>query len=138
MVSTLALAGVLMAASIGLLLWHVRAWRQADNGALADEDYRFYRRQLWRRVLASTLLGITGLLMLGERWIENPVNQAIYWVGIAGLVGATAVLALTDWLASRVHFSRQVADHATEHALLRAEIERFRREARSEKPDNEV
>ena len=57
MTATQTLAGALIAISFVLLAWHLRSWRQIDNGALSDRDYRFHRRQFFRRLLASGLLG---------------------------------------------------------------------------------
>ncbi len=128
MTATYALAAGLILASLGLLGWHLRSWRQTDTGALTDRDYHFHRRQFFRRLLASGLLGIVGLLMFGDTWIVAPIVKLAYWTGIASLVLVTMLLAAIDLLASRLHYERQSADHLAEHALLRAEIERFRRE----------
>lgn len=128
MTGTLTLAAGLVLMSLVLLAWHVRSWRAADHGGLSDRDYHFHRRQFFRRLLASGLLGLIGLLMFGDEWIAHPLTKLAYWSAIAALVLMTMALALADLLASRMHYRRQSADHVAEHALLRAEIERFRRE----------
>jgi hypothetical protein len=118
----------LMAGSALLLLWHLRAWRLADNGALSDVDYQFHRRQFFYRLASSGTIGVIGGLMVGDRWIEAPLIKLAYWGGIAALVLVMVMLALRDWLASRLYFEREATNQAVEHAELRAEIERFRRE----------
>jgi|GEM_PF-4464401 len=125
---TLVLGIALMTASVVLLLCHLRSWRQADNGALSDSDYQFHRRQFLSRLASSGTIGVIGGLMVGDRWIDAPLVKLVYWAGIAALVVVMVVLAMRDWLASRLYLEREAASHAAEHAQLRAEIERYRRE----------
>lgn len=129
------LAGGLVLASVGLLGWHLRQWRSADTGSLDDRDYRFHRRQYLRRVATSGLLGIAGLLMLVDPWIEHPLAKVVYWTGIAAVVISTGILALADWLATRAHYEHMVREHVAEHAVLKAEIDRYRREQQQGPPE---
>ncbi len=126
--STLLFALSLLATSAVLILWHVLSWRRADHGALADAEYRFYRNQFRRRLQTSALLGLVGLLALADLWIANVVTRAVLWCVILLIVLWTLVLAGSDWLASRLHFQKLLSASAVEHALLKREIEKFRRE----------
>ena len=132
MTGTLTLGCSLIAGSLALLLWHLRSWRHADNGALNDRDYQFYRRQFFLRLAASGTMGVIGGMMLGDVWVRDPHVKLIYWAFIAGLVVLMVLLAMRDWLSSRLYLEREAATHAAEHAQLRAEIERFRRENEAE------
>jgi hypothetical protein len=125
---TIILAAALLVAAGLLLARHLIVWRRADHGGLADRDYEFHRRQYRRRMQTSGLLGLVGLLMLGSLWIDDPLVGAVYWAGIAALVIWIALLAMTDWLASRLYYGRLAADQAVEHAAIKAEIARFHRE----------
>jgi hypothetical protein len=128
MVLTYALAGLLIGLSVLLLAWHLRSWRTADHGGLTEKHYQFHRRQFGRRVAASGLIGLIGLLMAADSWIVHPIAKLAYWSGIAALVVVTMLLALADWLASRAHLGPMVATHAAERAALQAEIDRYHRE----------
>lgn len=126
--STILFAACLIATSSGLVLWHVLAWRRVDHGGLADVDERFYRNQFRRRLQASAMLGLVGLLALADLWIEDVVGRAVLWCVILLIVLWTLLLAGSDWLASRLHFDKLISANAVEQALLRREIEKFRRE----------
>lgn len=126
---TLIFSGLLVAASLILLAMHVKTWREADHGGLAERDYEFYRRQYRRRMQTSGMLGIIGLLLLGHFWIRDTMMLALYWSGVLGLLIWTVLLALADWAASRLHYGPLVTDQQREHLLLQREIEKFRRES---------
>src|SRR4051812_17595823 len=101
---TLVFSAVLVATSLILLAMHVKAWREADHGGLAERDYQFYRRQYRRRMQTSGMIGIIGLLILGHLWIGDNTTLAIYWAGVLGLLIWTVLLAAGDWAASRMHY----------------------------------
>jgi hypothetical protein len=128
MISTIAVGTALLVAAGLLLARHLTVWRRADHGGLTDGDYEFHHRQYRRRMQTTGLLGIVGLLMLGSLWIADPLVGAVYWSGIAALVVWVALLALSDWLASRLYYGRLAAAHAVEHAAIKAEIAKFHRE----------
>ena len=123
-------AGIVLL-SLVLMAWHVKSWREADHGGLAERDYEFFRRQFRRRMQSSAMLGIIGLLILGHLWVIDNMMLALYWTGVLGLLVWTMLLAAADFAASRLHYSSEVADQKTEHLLLQREIEKFRREAES-------
>lgn len=136
MSSTLWLSVGLVVASVVLVSMHLAAWRAADHGGLTDRDSRYYARQYRRRTLASTLLGISGLLLGCESLFTNTTTKAFYLLGVCSVVMATMVLALADWLATRKHYAVASRNTAAEHALLKAEIERYHRES-SEPTDSQ-
>ena len=126
---TVALSIVLIVASATLILWHLRTWRAADHGGLGDREADFLRRQFRRRWQASGMIGLVGVLLLGDLWITDPLSALLYWCGVALMVAWTTLLALADWFASRVYYGHLTSASHAEHAVIKAEIERFRREA---------
>jgi hypothetical protein len=132
---TLLVAAFLVFGSLVLLAWHVKAWREADHGGLAERDYEFFRRQYRRRMQSSGMLGIIGLLILGHLGLRDNTMLALYWTGVLGLLIWTVLLAASDFAASRLHYRSQVADQHTEHLLLKREIEKFRRESETPETD---
>ena len=134
MLPTLLFSAAIVFGSVVLLAWHVKAWREADHGGLAERDYEFFRRQFRRRMQASGMLGMIGLLILGHLWVSDNTMLALYWTGVLGLLVWTMLLAASDFAASRLHYGPQVAQQQTEHLLLNREIERFRRESSSPPP----
>jgi small-conductance mechanosensitive channel len=126
--STLVFAISLLAVAAALIAWHLLAWRKADHGGLTDEDYRFYRSQFRRRMQTSALLGVMGLLALGDLWITGTVARAALWSVMFLLLVWVLLLAAADWLASRLHFDKLLSASAVEHELLKREIEQFHRE----------
>ena len=132
--STILFAVSLLAISAALIFWHLLAWRRADHGGLTDADYRFYRRQFRRRMQASAMLGLVGVFALADLFVQDVVLRAILWCLILMIVLWTLVLAGSDWLASRLHFDKLLSASAVEHALLKREIEKFRREQEQAPP----
>lgn len=126
--SSILFAVTLLAVSGGLIVWHVLAWRRADHGGLADADYRFYRSQFRRRVQASAMLGLVGVLSLVDLWMVDVTARVVLWCVILLVVLWSLLLAAADWLASRLHFDKLLSANAVEHALLKREIEKLRRE----------
>ena len=126
--STLLFAAALLALSGTLIVRHVLVWRRADHGGLSDADFRFYKSQFRRRMQTSALLGIVGLLALADLWIASVTGRAVLWGVVLLLVLWAVILAASDWLASRLHFDKQLSAHAVEHALLKREIDKYRRE----------
>jgi uncharacterized membrane protein len=134
---TLLFSAALVFTSLVLLAWHVKSWREADHGGLAERDYQFHRRQYRRRMQSSGMLGIIGLLILGHLWVRDNAMLAVYWAGVLGLVVWTVLLAIADLAASRLHYGPHVAEQRTEHLLLKREIENFRRESSSDPPKDQ-
>jgi hypothetical protein len=111
-----------------LLAWHVKSWREADHGGLGENEHRFHARRYRRRVQASAMVGVIGLLLLGELWLKDPRVMVLYWSGVVLLLVWLLLLAASDWLASRVHFRTHLDRLQQERNLLKAEINRFQRE----------
>lgn len=132
--ATIVLSVALLLVSAVLVAMHVRAWRRADHGGLGEEERSFHARQYRRRLQASVMLGVVGLLVLGDLWLEAWFREAwprlLYWSGVAVLLLWLLLLAAGDWLASRMHYRGQWDRLQADRDVLRAEFERLRREQR--------
>jgi hypothetical protein len=80
------------------------------------------------------MLGVIGLLVLGDLWLDQIVKEAwarlLYWSGVGLLLLWLLLLAASDWLASRQHYRGQLDRLLADRDALRADLERIRREHR--------
>jgi predicted exporter len=72
-------------------------------------------------------------LSLVDLWIEDVTTRVVLWCFILLIVLWALLLAAADWLASRLHFDKLLSANAVEHALLKREIEKLRREQDAKK-----
>ena len=131
---TIPLSLALIVISLILVVGHIRAWRTADHGGLAEVERAFQARRYRRRLQTSAMLGVIGLLMLGELWLDkvfkDELPRLLYWSGVGLLLLWLLLLAASDWLASRQHYRGQLDRLQTDRDVLRSELERLRREHR--------
>ena len=137
---TIPLSLSLVAVSVILVISHLRAWRVVDHGGLAESEREFQARRFRRRLQTSAMLGVIGLLLLGELWLEkifqSELPRLLYWSGVGLLLLWLLLLAASDWLASRQHYRGQLDRLQIDRDALRGELERLRREHR-ERQDKE-
>ncbi|QDU29851.1 hypothetical protein ETAA8_49670 [Anatilimnocola aggregata] len=124
--ASVALSVVLVIAALALVVSHLRAWRSADHGGLGEREREFHARRFRRRVQASVMVGVIGLLLLGDLWLRTGWPALLYWSGVLLLLLWLLLLAASDWLASRVHFHQQLSRLQGERALLQADLDRLR------------
>lgn len=120
-------AAVLVLAAAGLMVWHVRAWRSAEEESLGPEERDYRRRQFRRRMQTSAMLGAIAVslpigVVIMRAW---PKVGAFYWGGVVLLVGWLGLLALADIFATRHYYGRIRRDYTIEHARLQAELNRI-------------
>jgi hypothetical protein len=131
---TLGLGLVLLVVATLLVASHVRAWRLADHGGQGEAELEFQSRRFRRRLQASLLLGVIGLLILGdvalERYFREDLLRLLYWCGVLVLLLWLVLLAGGDWLASRAYYHRQWNRLQAERTALQADVDRLRREHR--------
>ena len=126
--SHLAFAAFLFVAS-GLLLWiHWRAWHACRSEELDERAFDFRRRQFRRRMQASAMIGIVGIAVVASLAIEDPLSAAILWLVVLALVVWMLLLALADMMSSYFYFYQIRAQHAAEHASLKAQLDLLRRQ----------
>ena len=88
--------------------WHVRSWKrqqQETDGTAPERDY--YRRQFSRRIQASGLIVLIGILLpVGDSlipWERYPGAFAAFWIIVLGLALWVMWLGCRDLLSTRVH-----------------------------------
>lgn len=109
---SLILAALVLAAA-AFLGW--RQWRDVRSrpDALSPRDESHFARQDLRRLLGTIILGlIAGALAVGG-WVPDRVNgranqKFVYlWAGIALMMVVLLILALLDWISTRLYARRQ-------------------------------
>ncbi len=125
---TLMLVAALLVAS------NLHAWRTADHGGLGQAEREFQARRFRRRAQASALVGVVGLLILGdlamERFFKEDLLRLLYWCGVVVLLLWLLLLAGGDWLASRAYYTGEWNRLQAERTSLQADVARLKREQR--------
>jgi xanthosine utilization system XapX-like protein len=127
--SSVLIAGVILSASAGLLVGHVRAWRRAQAGPLepAERDYR--RRQFRRRMQCSSMMGSLAIAIVVGRLLmlipAPPLVIFVFWCVVVLLVGWILLLALVDMWATKHYFARLHEHCLIERAKLQVELRRL-------------
>lgn len=89
------------------LVWHVRSWRrQQQDSETTDAERQYYRRQFGRRVQATGLIILIGILLpVGDlpMWKDYPGSWAFFWMAVLVLTVWLMVLGCRDLLSTRVH-----------------------------------
>lgn len=118
MLETLLFSLVLLVTATVLVYIHLREWRQAQ---LEDdaEQLDFQWRQFRRRMQASAMVAIIGLLLPITSLVRTPVVMTVFVIGLLILVGWIIVLAGADFIAAR-------------HRLMQLETDRRIAEAKAE------
>jgi amino acid permease len=115
--------------AIGLMVSHVRAWREHQREEKNPTDLEYRRRQYRRRMLTSATLGAVALAMfvgtLMTLWLESRLFFAIFWGMILLAICWITVLAVIDLVATKRHFNRVRYDCLVERAKLQAELGRM-------------
>ncbi|HUG68823.1 MAG TPA: hypothetical protein VMM76_13835 [Pirellulaceae bacterium] len=125
--SHLVFAACLLGASVTLLCVHLRAWRAYQGEGLDEHAFDFRRRQFRRRMQASAMIGVVGILVLVSLAVTEPVMTAILWLVVLALVLWMLLLALADMVTSYFYYNQIRARHMAEHATLQAQVDRIRR-----------
>ena len=74
-------------------------------------------------------VAILGLGLIGGLWIDaqgDTVLSVVFWCVLLLIVVWIGVLAAADWVASRYYFETLQTDQQTEHAAIKAELDRLR------------
>ncbi len=127
--SSILFSAFLVVLAAALMISHAAAWRTARETEQDETARDFHRRQFRRRMQASAMLGIVGLGVAGGLWIDaqdDMVLSICYWGALLLIVAWIAVLAGADWVASRFYYDLIHSDQQTEHAALKAELDRLR------------
>jgi hypothetical protein len=121
-----------------LIRWHRQAWgAHRDDAANDDRVKRHYRLQFRRRIQVAILLILVGILLPIGDWLtvqviaqrKNAQWLAAFWIALLVLVLWLGVLAVFDWLSTRMHVRATRAalgSLARQQRELEAEVERLR------------
>ncbi len=123
--SSVLIALALCVSSVGLIVWHIRAWRRLQNADIAPIERDFRRRQNRRRMQTSAMLGLLGVaIFVGQvlMTLDTPLFLAIYWSGVLLLLLWMAILAVADMAATSFYYRREKNDYLVEHARLQGEL----------------
>lgn len=113
---------------------HLRTQRRLLTSESGDSDEaRYLHRQFRRRMQASSLLILIGVLVpIGDSVIAWPQGEgglmawAAYWLLVLGLTGWMALLALGDLAATRTHVRSSLSRLHQKQRELQAEADRLR------------
>ena len=132
---SLAVGLSVLALGLGLVISHIRSRRRhlADS-TLEDRERLYFQRQFRRRMQASSLLALVGILIpLGDDlfipWERFQKGWAIYWLLVLLLVLWVLLLAALDWLATGAHVRMNrnaIAKLERAQHELHEELERLR------------
>jgi len=128
---SLTVTALLFLLSLGLLLHHVRTWQRTRRRQdLSPEDRRYHRRQFFRRVLGSSLMGLLTVgLFVGLNFVshrQSPLFFVSFWCGMVGLGVWMGLLAMVDlWSVSR-YGKRKRGELLNQRREMERELHRFR------------
>lgn len=131
--SWLLISGILLAASAGMIVSHLRTWRQVQRDAekLEEDELDYRRRQFRRRMQTSVMLGVIAVLLLAGRWVQSPPLPpwvfALYLAVLLLLVLWLALLAGADVISTKLYFGRLRNRYKLEEARLQGELRRAQR-----------
>ncbi len=140
MFSRLLLPLIVFLIAAGLLWWHMREWREAQECNLDDNERRFRARRFRRRMQASGMLALIGVAIAGGQTIDarqHPSLFVYFWFGVIVLVFWTCALALADALSSHLQVTRNLRQHHIVRAQLAAEIARHQQQKSDTLPDQD-
>ncbi len=131
--SIFVIAVLLVVASAGLIVWHIRTWNQFAAEEPGERELKFRRRQYRRRLQTSTMIGLLGVaIFVGQLLLDTVHSQKFhvyYWIGVLLLVLWILLLAIGDMVATSFYYSRERSDFAVQHAKLQAELRKARDES---------
>jgi len=124
----------LVALGVLLIRWHRLAWSaQSREKTTADRELRHYRLQFRRRIQVSCLLILLGVMIPLGDWLmvqrKNPGWIAVFWIAVLILALWMMLLAVFDWLSTRMHVRATraaLAGIARKQRELEAEADRLR------------
>ncbi|MEX0938000.1 MAG: hypothetical protein WDZ59_09060 [Pirellulales bacterium] len=124
MPSLVFVSAMLLIVSAGLILWHLIEWRKVGAPAQAGRYRDFVWRRFRRRVQASGLIGVIGLMILASRWIDDRRLELAWWLAILLFLFWLLLMALGDALSSRNYYQGEHRRNLAEQEKLHTEIRR--------------
>lgn len=117
---------------------HLQSWRRhSADPALDDTDRRHYRRQFRRRMQASGIILVIGIMLpLGDSiipWDKEDVSIiTLYWLFVLGLTCWVLLLAMGDLFSTRTQSRAALSRLQSKQRELQAEADRLRAATRKD------
>jgi hypothetical protein len=128
----------LVAGGTAALVWHVKSWRRhQQDEATSVAELAYYRRQYARRLQATGLIVLIGVLVpIGDLplWKDYPGGWAVFWMAVLGMTLWVLLLGWSDLLSTRVH-SRDAILRLHSLREKQRELEREIARIKSRSPD---
>lgn len=124
MTETLVFSLALLLFALFLVYTHLRGWQEAQAADLDEPELDFQWRQFRRRMQASAMLAIAGLVLPLYSLIHTPILMTIFVLGLFLLVLWIMALAGADYLASRHRLRQLEDDERIERARLNVQLRR--------------
>jgi hypothetical protein len=120
---------LLLLAAIGLMIWHVRAWRSSQAEQLDAGELNYRRRQFRRRMQTSAMLGLLAIALgvghpLTILWMRG-IFTLVYWAVVMLLLCWVVLLGLVDVWATKHYYGRLQQECQIAQAKLRAAARRL-------------
>lgn len=131
------LPGAVIALGLGLLISHLRTWRDQRRQLAAGDEFRYHRRRFLRRTQTSAMLALAGVALFVGQLIPPhawPSLFVCFWCGVALLLAWVVVLALADAAATRAYVGRLARQRNAERSALEQELIRLRRRSQNGQP----
>ena len=128
---------LLLAAAAGLIASHVRTWHRARGNELESVEQDYRRRQYRRRLQASGMIGLVGILLPLGTLIPLQLHPSLFvffWFGVMLLTVWIMLLALGDMFSTRNFARRAQRENLVRQAKLRAELSRIQAGRRNGSP----
>ncbi|MEX1224357.1 MAG: hypothetical protein WEA31_07395 [Pirellulales bacterium] len=109
--------GLLLLAAV-LVYSHWHGWQQAQLATADEEQLDFQWRQFRRRMQASVMLAVVGLVLPLHPLIRTPVLMTVFLFGLLLLVLWIVALAVADYVACRRRLTQIEDDERIERAKL--------------------
>lgn len=127
-----AMGGVLILLGGWFMTLHLKSWRQQSADASLDaSDLAFHRRQFRRRMQASGIIVVVGVMLpVGDSlipWRKDDASvAALYWLLVLGLTCWVLLLAMGDLVSTRAHTRAALSRLQRKQRELQAEADRLR------------
>lgn len=130
---------LLVLASVFLIRSHIRTWRERRSDPNLDQaDVLHYGGQFRRRLQASGILGIIGVLIVAGDllipWQRAPGIFTLFWLAILTMAGYLMLLAVLDVFATAAHGRAALARLKAQRRQLERQAAELREKPQAELP----
>lgn len=140
---SLAFAGFLLLCALGLMAWHIRSWNADKRRKVEPAERQFRALQYRRRMQTSILMAILATMLPAGQWIMIQADEAgdlhgwwlkagVAFIGVVLLLLCwIGLLALSDFVATRMFYGRLRDRCQLEQTRLQAELRKLQKVQRN-------